>query len=591
MKIERIGDSYFTHGLIDCKLYVRKDLTVVKATEWFYVYVGDNSYLPISSMILPEDGALLLENTENFTGEIELITAITDSRGGHRNIYLRMEQSDQTEEGVPLFLITLFDIRDMEQRNANVEAILGKYRHFMTLNSDLANEFYFEYTVEDNKFILYKYVNERTLMLEDCSLEEFVEKMDKQNHPNEVQKEQMQTFCNYLKSVSASFEMEFTMIEDGKESGCRVKGGCLYKYKNIVAGILIPNHLSENSAYYLSPAARDAGTGLFNKKAITEYAVEKLGQSKGTHWFMLLDIDDFKNINDTFGHLFGDQVIRKVAEVLQVNIGYRGVVGRFGGDEFFALLEKVPDRASLKTLLKAIVKELAYAYDPKLKVTTSIGITQYPVDGTSYEELFAKADKALYIAKEKGKDRHIIYDEKDHGALQKDDMKTMTVAYTVSREKRREALLELLGNLYEKGVEYITEDPKAQKRLRDIYDLDGFTVYTDYGKTLLCRNGDYGAEPYDLHKFLQDEKYIALYGEEDIILETNMLKMKSRHQGAYAEVLRQEIGASIQCMARKNGEPYAMVAFDVFNRNRKWSDTDMEMLTLIGKCIGNLLCK
>ena len=144
MKIERIGDSYFTHGLIDCKLYVRKNLTVVKATEWFYVYVGDNSYLPISSMILPEDGKLLLEHAENYTGEIELITEITDSRGGHRNIYLRMEQSDQTEEGVPLFLITLFDIRDMEQRNANVEANLGKYRHFMTLNSDLANEFYFE---------------------------------------------------------------------------------------------------------------------------------------------------------------------------------------------------------------------------------------------------------------------------------------------------------------------------------------------------------------------------------------------------------------------------------------------------------------
>lgn len=590
MKIQRYGDSYFSNGLIDCKLYVRKDLTVVKATEWYYVYVGDNSYLPVSSLILPEDGELLLERAQNYTGELEIITAIADSQGGHRNVYMRLEQSDQTEEGVPLFLITLFDIRDMEQRNANVEAILCKYRHFMTLNSDLANEFYFEYTLEDNRFILYKYVNERTLMLESCSLEEFVEKMDEQNKPNEVQKEQMRTFCNYLKTGSVSFEMEFTMMQQGKESGCRVKGGCLYKYKNIMAGIFLPNTLMDNSAYYLSPAARDAGTGLFNKRAVTEYTVEKLGRSDSTHWFMLFDIDDFKTINDTFGHLFGDQVIRKVAEVLQVNVGYRGVVGRFGGDEFFVLLEKVPDRAALKTLLKTVTKELAYAYDPKLKVTASIGITQYPVDGTSYEELFEKADKALYIAKEKGKDRHIIYDEKDHGALKKDDMKTMTVAYTVSREKRREALLEILSNLYEQGAEYVTENPKNQKRLRDIYDLDGITIYTDYGKKLLCRNGDYPDARYDMEKLLKDDKFMFCFGTEDVNV-INLVRMKGQHPEAHAQAMRQEIGASIQCLARKDGVPCAVVCFDMFNRNRKWSDTDMEMLTLIGSCIGKLLCK
>lgn len=594
MKIQRTEDSYYNMRLTDCKLYVRKNLTVVKATEWYYVLVGENSYLPISSLILPEDGAVLLKEAENFRECVELITSITDCLGGHRNIYLRMEESDQTEDGVPLLLITLFDIRELETRNIEVEGLLRKYRHFMSINCDIANEYYFEYTLEDNIFVLYKYVNGCALQLASCTLEEYVAKMDAEYKPIEEQREQLKTFCNYLRAGATSFEVEFLMFHEGEKSICRVKGGTLYKDRNKVAGIFLPNHMIDNEAYYLKPAARDAGTGLFNKRAITEYTVERLSRSTATHWFILLDIDDFKNINDTFGHLFGDQVISKVAEILQVNVGYRGVVGRFGGDEFFVLLEKIPDRLTLKTMLKTIMKELAYAFDPQLKITASIGITQYPIDGTSYEELFAKADKALYIAKEKGKDRHIIYDENLHGTLEKDAMKTMTMAYAVSRERRREALIEILGNVYEQGVEYVTGNPRVQKLIRDMYDLDGVTIYTDYGKSVACRNGDYGAGPIAMQPFFEDESWIALYDlhdNKDIYVETTTVKLKVYHAEYHQKMMEQEVGATIQCLARKDGVPYALVSFDVFNRNRKWSDTDVEMLSLIGNCIGKLLCK
>ena len=592
MRIVRTGESYFSGKLIDCMVYVRKDLTVVKATEWFYVLVGDNHYYPVSGLITPEDGELLLEAAQNLTGKIELITNITDSQGGHRNVYLRMEPSEQTEDGVPLYLITIFDICDMERRTREVEVVLAKYRHFMTLNSDWCNEYFFEYKVEQNRFELYKYMNERTLPIYLGPLDEFVEKMERENHPTDEQKEQMQTFCSYLKTTNVSFEMEFTMIHHGSTSTCRVKGGSLYKNKELVAGIMIPNQLTEQEAYYMTPAARDAGTGLFNKKAITEYTMERLHLSDGTtRWFVLFDIDDFKNINDTFGHLFGDQVIRKVADVLQINVGYRGVVGRFGGDEFFVLLEKIPDRTALKMLLRTITRELAYAFDPQLKVKASIGISQYPVDGTSYEKLFEKADKALYIAKEKGKDRHIIYEEEKHGALQKDELKTVKVSYMISREKRKAALVDIMSNVCEKGVGYVTEDPMTQKLIRDLYDLDGITIYTDYGRKIICRSGIYNSTPEEVPIVFRDEEMQKLFGEEDVLVEPNMLRLKGLHFEAYQEYIKQEIGSYIQCLARKDGVPYAMVSFEVLNRNRKWSDAEGEMLSLIGSCIGKLLCK
>ena len=407
MVILRDKNESFAGKITDCRLYVRKDLTVARASEWYYVFVGDNSYLPVSSFLAPEDGEVLVRAAENLTEPLEMITTITNHKDGYRNIYLRMECSSETENGVPLLCVKFFDIRDMEGRCAYMERQMAKYRHFMTLN----NQYYFEYTLNDNKFVLYKYINERSMSIFAGSLDEFVEKMDREQQPTREQQEQMSLFGNYLKMGSTSFELDFTVNGQGEASVCWVKGGCLYKDKSLVVGIIIPEHASGNETYYLTPAARDAGTGLFNKKAITEYTIEKLQQKdRKTRWFILFDIDDFKNINDTFGHLFGDKVIRKVADVLQVNAGYRGVVGRFGGDEFFVMLEKVDDRTALKNWLKTVVKEIVYAFDPKLKVTTSIGISQYPVDGEDYQELFEKADKALYIAKEKGKNRHIIYD-------------------------------------------------------------------------------------------------------------------------------------------------------------------------------------
>lgn len=585
MKILRDKNDGFAGRMTDCRLYVRRDLTVARASEWYYVFVGDNSFLPVSSFLAPEDGELLLQEAQNLKEPVELITTIINFRDGYRNIYLRMECSDETENGMPLLCIKFFDIRDMETRCAYMEKQMAKYRHFMTLS----NQYYFEYTLEDSKFVLYKYINERAITVYSGSLEDFAEKLDRERQST---REQLDLFCSHLKNGSASFALEFSVNGQEGPTFSSVKGGCLYKDKSLVVGVIIPENSSEQETYYLTPAARDAGTGLFNKKAITEYAVEKLQQKDMLpRWFILFDIDDFKNINDTFGHLFGDKVIRKVADALQVNAGYRGVVGRFGGDEFLVMLEKVNDRTGLKNWLKTVVKEIAYAFDPELKVTASIGISQYPTDGEDYQELFEKADKALYIAKEKGRNRHIIYDEKLHGTVGKDDMQNMALTYAISRVKRREALAGFLSNIYRTGIDYIAKDAKIQKRLRDLFDLDGITIYDDYGRRVVCRSGSYMHEAPDAHAGLTDERYVAMFSEESILVLTNINRLKSLHMGAYFVAEHQEIGASVQCISRKDGVPYAMVNFEVFNRNRKWSDTDIEMLGIIGSCIGNLLCQ
>ena len=96
--------------------------------------------------------------------------------------------------------------------------------------------------------------------------------------------------------------------------------------RDMVAGIITPDRNREQEAYYLTPAARDAGTGLLNKRAWTEYTIEQLNRKDGqVRWLVIIDIDDFKHINDTYGHIFGDQVIRRVAEIIA---GIGGTAGR-----------------------------------------------------------------------------------------------------------------------------------------------------------------------------------------------------------------------------------------------------------------------
>ena len=339
-------------------------------------------------------------------------------------------------------------------------------------------------------------------------------------------------------------------------------------------------------------AHNDFLTGLYNRmkcEVDLRKAIKDSVQNGNKGAVLFIDLDDFKHINDTYGHIFGDQVIRRVAEIMQVLVGQRGVIGRFGGDEYVILLEKVETREQLKTLLKTIAKEFALAFDPKTHVTASIGVSEYPVDGSEYEELMRKADKALYLAKEKGKNRHIIYEERLHGKLESDDMQNMAMAYAVSKEKKREVITKMITELCVSDVNSIVKKEERLQQIRSLFDLDGITIYSESGAQLVCRNGNYMVEVPDGRGLFEDEKYLALFGDDDNFIESNTLKLRSQDPAAFAVMQKQEIGAFLQCLCRKEGVPNVIVNYDVFNRNRKWSDEDITLLTILGHCIGNLL--
>ncbi|MBN2413614.1 diguanylate cyclase [candidate division KSB1 bacterium] len=162
-------------------------------------------------------------------------------------------------------------------------------------------------------------------------------------------------------------------------------------------------------------AIKDGLTNLYNHRYFKDAINNEIERAKRNHTqfsLIMFDIDYFKNYNDTNGHLAGDDVLRIIAELVQRNIRSIDVAARYGGEEF-ALIFPETNKTAAKFIANKI-KNLIDGYkfyneasQPNGKISISVGVATYPINGTSIEELIDCADRRLYIAKAKGKNQVI----------------------------------------------------------------------------------------------------------------------------------------------------------------------------------------
>ncbi|MEG1985197.1 MAG: diguanylate cyclase [Oscillospiraceae bacterium] len=161
----------------------------------------------------------------------------------------------------------------------------------------------------------------------------------------------------------------------------------------------------------------DPMTGLFNKIAMATLSNKVLSECpNGCHALIVLDIDNFKGINDTLGHAFGDLVLIEVCSKLKTAFRNNDIVGRMGGDEFAVFMKNVPDTSSVlkkATELSAAFRQTYFGEKEDYKISCSIGIFIIEANQDTFETIYRKADAALYQAKRNGKDQFVIYQEKD----------------------------------------------------------------------------------------------------------------------------------------------------------------------------------
>lgn len=157
-------------------------------------------------------------------------------------------------------------------------------------------------------------------------------------------------------------------------------------------------------------------TGLPNRTAFSEYLDYTMSNLKRGHIasVMYIDVDNFKEVNDTLGHSYGDELLIDVAERLKQVIDKNDYLARFGGDEFIILTENVISMWEYEEKIKKVQKVFSYPFVLALKeyfVTISIGIARAPKDGQTVQHMLRSVDVALYAAKESGKNIYCFYDE------------------------------------------------------------------------------------------------------------------------------------------------------------------------------------
>ena len=167
--------------------------------------------------------------------------------------------------------------------------------------------------------------------------------------------------------------------------------------------------------YLEERAIVDPLTKVYNRSAGTQYIVKALAEMNPgeTSAFMLLDLDHFKRLNDTLGHMRGDDALKNVAEILMNHFRKYDIVCRLGGDEFVVFIQRIPIEV-LDRVLTSLLKKMELDYergDVKVSITISAGVALVPEHGNTFEELYEKADQALYQVKNTTRNAYKIYEE------------------------------------------------------------------------------------------------------------------------------------------------------------------------------------
>ena len=177
---------------------------------------------------------------------------------------------------------------------------------------------------------------------------------------------------------------------------------CFYYIKDI-------DKIKQESIKLKIQAETDQLTGIFNRKTVEQKINENMNFNNNCI-FILIDVDKFKFVNDTYGHSIGDEVLKITSKRIKNTFRSNDIVGRIGGDEFIVFMTAIDDLNIVNNKAKILSSPYKYIIgEIEFELTLSIGISKFPFDGINYQDLYKKADKALYDSKKEGRGRFTFY--------------------------------------------------------------------------------------------------------------------------------------------------------------------------------------
>lgn len=258
------------------------------------------------------------------------------------------------------------------------------------------------------------------------TVENYREQMREWNlvHPEDIQI--FEDFCDSLDRGKAHIMYEMRMLRDnGKFAWLRQEGNTVYDGNGtpvkVVGKVTDITREKTDRELLEKEVTKDALTGLYNKE-VARKMIEKrmMDPDESDSVLMLIDLDDFSSINETYGHVYGDVVLESTANIIYSNFKAKDIVSRISGDEFLVYCPHFGDEARLGKHIDKMLQQFREFMEERdgHKYSFSVGAALFPRDGGNFEELYKNADIALYHAKKKGKNQYAVYQKDvDYGTI------------------------------------------------------------------------------------------------------------------------------------------------------------------------------
>lgn len=579
---------------VNANIIVSEYMNIVKADESLFMFLGEISNFIFTRVIYPSDLAkfetAIKEADEG--QQIYVSIRLRGRDGVYKWMHIMISPYPDRQSG-KYYSLEITDISTLKQQNDEIRAVMEMQTEFLSIIGD----YLFTYDISRDSFriILPGNGNQNIVLYEGKLGVWTTEKLDN----GLVDSQSIQDFeglCMAMASGESYFSRDIKMKiadYDNVMYWYTFKGKRILKNDDgiIIAGAVCITHGKEDKAADISvqDELRDAGTDLLNKKAITNYARKLIDKRVGHKvTIAIIDIDDFKSVNDTYGHMFGDEVLRDVAGILKNTVGRNGLCGRIGGDEMFIVMEHLEDDESIRTVFRTIKNNVSWLYhnDPRNinKITCSIGAASYPDDAKDLDTLFSIADKMLYLAKEKGKNRYIIYRPDLHERYILGENPTATTEKVFYKYRK----LRIVNDFIQQYICHYKSKKECLEMVMSAFEMDSIFLYDMYAGTRYVLSGNV-PEYEENGEFLKEDNYIPDFRDDGIKTVWNIILYERKAPHMYEAFEMMGIKQFIQvidCVDRSKSDSCFVISFNRNSQLNKWPEMDVDYLGIIGNVIG-----
>jgi len=564
---------------------------VVSASPEYFQFIGAKNINSFMSNIYEKDKNKVKDAFETilFREKRYLAIRLMNSDEEYKQVFMEMMLIEGLDADTKRIYADVYTIENWVDTIEDKNLLISKYRILL----GLLEKIYFEYFLETKKIKFYWINKNRDIEIYNGKFSEWKEYLLSNNYIKNKNISVFEKLCRDIETGARKFyyEISDSKVYADEEFTYNVFRGETLTFRgktlSVIGTLTAGGDPKEKGE--IDRTSRDTLTGLLSKETIIKYAKRLI--NKKPDFFVnlvIINIDNFKLINDNFGHLFGDEIIKDVSNTIEKIVNGRGVVGRFGGDEFAIVFSGFNDNLELRSYLRAIrmmVEEKFKNIKGKVDLSVSMGTSKYPTDGQSYEELFENAADCLYVAKKKGKNRYIIYDEAVSAAsFEKKDRKNI---YAVeSRERLAGVVCGLFDILLKKRKDGIEE---VIGIIGENMELSRIALFFGNELKRIAVWGDI-KDVYDNAEYIYKGNYLTNFNSNGVFVIHSSASIEGINFEVYSDFLTQNVYSAVQCLINDDkGHVAGFISFEKSFQRRGWTENEIYNFTIISHLIGEIL--